>query len=370
MNFNKHTHRCFVATPIAFTMFLLLPAQAGAQDVPPSSPRTTTPTDDSRAPPPEVAPAAASEATASDKGFTLASAGNPPAFVLKLGATLQADGRVYFGDPQKDNILLRRVRPIVGGTVIGLVDYYLMPDFGTGQTLLFDAYLDAHPFAWLRLRVGKFKAPIGLERLQTDSDLPLPERALTSDLSPVRDVGAQLWGEVAGGTLIYAIALLDGSPDSGNIDQDTGGGKDLAARIFVQPFKQAKGLGSLGVGVAATTGTRNGSAKSTSLVALKTVGQTTLFSYLAPATDAMGTDTVFASGRQTRLNPEIDYYYGPFGVLGEAIWSQQGLARHRVLRHWREQRVHRRDSRLPLWPAGWTLWCTRDRRPLQLARAR
>jgi phosphate-selective porin OprO/OprP len=275
--------------------------------------------------PPLPAPASTTNAQvkAGETGFSLRSASDPPAFVLKLNATLQADGRVYFDDPQKDNVLLRRVRPILAGTVIGLVDFYLMPDFGGGQATLFDAYLDAHPFPWLRLRAGKFKSPIGLERLQTDSDLPLPERALTSNLSPVRDVGAQLWGEIASGALTYALAVLDGAPDLGNIDQDIGGNKDLAARVFVQPFKQAPELGVLGFGLAATTGGRNGSAKNTSLVALKTIGQTTLFSYLAPATDAMGTSTVFASGRESRLNPQLYYYYGGFGLLSEAIWSRQ-----------------------------------------------
>jgi phosphate-selective porin OprO/OprP len=301
--------------PDAATDLSILPKASSAQGVARDAA--------SAQPVPASAPVSSAEVRADEKGFALCSAGDPPAFVLKLGATVQADGRLYFDDEQKDNVLLRRVRPILAGTVIGLVDYYLMPDFGGGQTALFDAYLDAHPWPWLRLRAGKFKAPIGLERLQTDSDLPLPERALTSNLSPIRDVGAQLWGEVAEGILTYALAVLDGSPDLGNIDQDTGGSKDLAARIFVQPFKKAPELGVLGFGLAATTGGRNGSPKATNLLGLKTIGQTTLFAYLAPATDVMGTGTVFASGRESRLNPELYYYHGPFGLLGEAIWSRQ-----------------------------------------------
>jgi phosphate-selective porin OprO/OprP len=93
----------------------------------------------------------------------------------------------------------------------------------------------------------------------------------------------------------------------------------------VQPFKRAPELGVLGFGVAATTGGRNGSAKATSLTAFKTTGQTALFSYLAPASDAMGTNTAFASGRESRLNPELYYYYQGFGLLGEAIWTRQEL---------------------------------------------
>jgi phosphate-selective porin OprO/OprP len=277
--------------------------------------------------PTEATPAAKPGASvkADENGFSLRGAGDPPAFVLKFGATLQVDGRAYFDDRQKDNILLRRVRPILAGTLIGLVDFYVMPDFGGGQVVLFDSYLDAHPFPWLRLRAGKFKAPIGLERLQSDADLPLPERALTSNLSPVRDVGAEVWGEIADGIVTYALAVLDGSPDNGNFDLDVGGNKDLAGRLFIQPLKRAPELGVLGVGLAATTGGRNGSAKATSLAPFKSVGQTALFSYLAPTADAMGTSTVFASGRESRVNPELYYYYAGFGLMAEAIWTRQEL---------------------------------------------
>src|SRR5262249_24086794 len=115
----------------------------------------------------EVAKNGAPEVSAGAQGFVLKS----PGFTIKLGGHLQAHYRVYVGDEQKNNFLLRRARPILSGTVIELVDFQLMPDFGQGTTVLFDAYLDAHPFPWLRLRTGKFKPPIGLERLQSDADL-------------------------------------------------------------------------------------------------------------------------------------------------------------------------------------------------------
>ena len=46
--------------------------------------------------------------------------------------------------------------------------------------VVFDAYADIHPAPFVRLRAGKIKAPLGLERLQGDQDLALLERALTS----------------------------------------------------------------------------------------------------------------------------------------------------------------------------------------------
>ncbi|HMI87069.1 MAG TPA: porin [Polyangiaceae bacterium] len=262
-------------------------------------------------------------AQAGEGGFELRSAGEQPDYRVRLGALLQADSRLYFDDRTKDNILLRRVRPILTGTVLGFLDFTLTPDFGGGQATLVDAYLNARVFSWLRLRVGKFKPPIGLERLQGDADLPLPERALTSNLTPSRDLGVQVWGEVAEGIVTYAAALLDGAPDNASIDQDVGGSKDVAGRLFVQPFKRAPALGTLGFGIAGTTGQRNGGPKATSLVGLRTTGQTALFTYAAPATDPTGGNTVFASGRHSRFDPQVHYYRGGLGVLGEVVWSQQ-----------------------------------------------
>ena len=46
-----------------------------------------------------------------------------------------------------------------------------------------------------KFRFGKFKPPVGLERLVSDSDMLFVERALPTDLVPNRDVGVQVYGE-------------------------------------------------------------------------------------------------------------------------------------------------------------------------------
>ena len=121
---------------------------------------------------PPPAPRTAAAFTADESGFSLTSANRQYQFRLK--GQFQVDGRRFFGDETlgvNDTFLIRRARPIIAGTVFGLTDFYLAPDFGNNAVTLYDAYLDAHPWPWLRLRVGKFKGPIGLERLQSDSNL-------------------------------------------------------------------------------------------------------------------------------------------------------------------------------------------------------
>jgi phosphate-selective porin OprO/OprP len=264
---------------------------------------------------------------ADDRGFGVRSADG--AFVLRFRGQIQADSRWFLGDPnlsdRLDTFLIRRFRPGFDGTVFNIADFRFTPDFAGGTTVVFDAYADIHPAPYLRLRAGKFKTPLGLERLQGDQDLPFLERAFTQFLTPTRDVGLALWGDIAGGVVQYSAGIYNGGFDNSNLDVDSNHGKDVIARLLVQPFKAAplQALGALGLHIAASQGDRRGLPTAPLLGSYKTAGQNTFFSYLAPASDPDGSKTVFAYLTQKRINPGIFYYYGPLGVLGEAVWSQQ-----------------------------------------------
>ena len=223
-----------------------------------------------------------------------------------------------------DTFIVRRARPILAGTLFGLTDFMFVPDFGNNTVALFDAYADTHPFPWLRLRVGKFKGPVGLERLQSDTDIVFVERALPQNLSPQREVGVELWGDIEGGILHYEGGVFNGNPDNGNNDIDSDHAKTFEGRILVQPFSapSLKGLGRLAVGVAASTGNELGTATNTWVGAFKSFSQSTIFSYLTTTT----ANTVFAKGRHTRVNPQLFYYVGPFGILAEWVHEYQQLA--------------------------------------------
>jgi phosphate-selective porin OprO/OprP len=281
--------------------------------------------------------------TADDNGFSIRSADR--AYLLRIRAQLQTDGRFFAGNDAYeagDTFLIRRFRPGMDGTLFSLVDYRLVADFAGGTVQIMEAYLDLHPREWLRLRAGKYKGVIGLERLQSDADLPVLERALDQNLSSQREFGAQLWGNVAG-VVTYVVGIVNGSPDDTNPDTaDTNHGKDFQGRLFIQPFRMPglERLGNLGVGVSASTGNRkarlpvsvNGSPvpvtpAATGLGPYKTAGQNTFFTYYAPANDTTGVLTTFGNGRASHLNPQLYYYIGPFGLLAEYVWSRQAVQR-------------------------------------------
>jgi phosphate-selective porin OprO/OprP len=268
----------------------------------------------------------AAQAVAGKDGFSLRSADG--SFVLRLRGYAQFDGRFWVDDekkPQVETFLLRRVRPIFEGTVYKIFDFRVMPDFGQGQTVLFDAYLEARFNPAFRVRAGKLKPPVGLERLQSATDILFVERALPTNLVPNRDLGVQVGGDLAGGAVSYAVGVFNGVPDLGNGDTDSNDDKDVAARLFFQPFVAGNGpLKGLGFGVGASQGKQTGTPAATGLPGYRTPGQQTFFSYRS---DGTGAGTVVADGTRFRLAPQGYFYRGPFGLLVEHTTSRQEVRR-------------------------------------------
>jgi len=250
-------------------------------------------------------------------GFTLSSADTN--FSIGLHGLVQLDSRTYLGNNNVANsgFLLRRARPIIVGTVFRNFDYNLTPDFGGSTVQIMDAYINYHYDLGLQLEAGKFKPPIGLEALQSDANLYLNERSLVTDLVPNRDVGLELHGDLLGGAISYAAAILDGAPDYSSTVVNTNLDSDLAydGRIFLQPWitSDVDLLRGLGFGVGGSyENDRDGVNGLTS--GYTTDGQQKFFTYSA------GT---VANGQHWRVSPQTYYYYGPLGLMGEYAISDQ-----------------------------------------------
>ena len=270
--------------------------------------------------------AATPTVTATRDGLNVRSADN--AFSFRLRGYVQSDARFFGANgpvaPGSSTFLLRRVRPIFEATAYRYFGLRLMPDFGGGQAVLYDAYAEAKPNAALNVRVGKFKPPIGLERLQSATDVRFVERGLPTNLVPNRDVGVQLFGDLAKARVQYQVGAFDGAPDAANIDGDASTGKDVAGRLFLRPFAPSASGPDLGIGIASSTGTEQGTLTATGLGAYRTTGQLALFRYRSDGTAA---NTVLAEGRRTRVSPQGYLYVGPVGVLAEYVRSTHNVRR-------------------------------------------
>lgn len=263
-------------------------------------------------------------------GFTLSSADTN--FVLKLRGLLQVDSRTFFGDSPylegNDGFLIRRARPIFEGTLFRDFDFLLTPEFAGSSPSLVDAWINYRYQPALQLRIGKMKGPVGLEHLQPDAAGSFNERSLASDLVPSRNLGLQLGGNLSAGVASYAVGVYNQTGDyrsSGNSDFNDN--KELAGRIFLQPFKHSSvaSLKGVGFGVAGSwadlTFNANGLPNTTggTLPGYVSAGQQQFFAY----NPVVG--TVQADGTHWRLSPSGYYHWGPFGFLGEYIISDQGV---------------------------------------------
>lgn len=258
--------------------------------------------------------------TASVKdGFSIKSADD--SFKMKLRGVLQTDGR-YFVDGIKGSTTstfsVRRARIIFEGTVGKIFDFFIMPDFGGGASTLIDAYGEFKLASAFKIRGGKFKSPMGLERLQSDTVNNFTEAGLPSNLLPARDVGFQLSGDVLGDSVNYAVGVFNGATDSASAtsqDTDNDSDKDVVARVFAHLFKNhgPEVLKGLGIGVAGSYGHREGA----TTPSYKSAGQATIFSYTSTTAD----------GAHIRVTPQAYFYKGPLGMMAEYAVSQMRVAR-------------------------------------------
>jgi phosphate-selective porin OprO/OprP len=322
---------------------LLLPAVAAAQPTPdPTAPSEPPPV---AAPPAEVAPPpaplyddakvnalidarlAAQKPVAGWKdGFIIQTADGKTK--LKVGAILQFDNRTFIEDSagtHTDQFSFRSIRPDLQATLFDHFDLRLMPDFAGGKLVVQDAYTDVRYSDVVKVRFGKFKVPFGLERLQGETNTLFAERGLPTQLAPNRDLGVQVFGEIAKGTLAYQVGVFNGVADGASGDGDVSDGKEGAARIFVKPFAQSGNhlLAELGAGGAVTYGQKNGTLASPDVSIFKTQASTTFFSLATGTTLA---DTVVADGHHWRATGQASYYAGPVGLLGEYVRSAEKIA--------------------------------------------
>ena len=262
-----------------------------------------------------AAQATAPVAVAGASGFELRSADS--AFRLRIRGYLHADSRYYGGDDDNrgiDTFLLRRARPIVEATFFKIFDFRIMTDFGGGTAVVQDAYLDARFAKVFNLRAGKQKPPLGQERLASATDILFIERALPTALVPNRDVGVQVYGDLAP-WLTYQVGVFNGVIDGGSGDVDTADSKDVVGRLLFSPFKTGshERLQSLCIGIGGSGGKEVGTVAAPALAQLRSGGQLVWFRY---RTDGTVPNTTVADGSRTRFTTHGQVLSGPARAAG------------------------------------------------------
>jgi phosphate-selective porin OprO/OprP len=252
-------------------------------------------------------------------GFALQSADSN--FVLKLHGFAQMDSHYYASAaPAKDSFNIRRMRAIAKGSVYKNYEYYLQTDFASGlsstttnNSFLVDAYVNVNYLPEFQVMAGKMKPPLSLEWQPLDEYLWFLERGFPSELVPNRDVGVDVHGDLFDGVVNYAAGIYDGTPDNSSGDAAVSDNdKDVTDRIFFLPFKNTSivPLRGLGFGVGSSFGIQPGQATPT----YATMARQTFYSY---------NTTVSDGGEHVRLDPQAYYFWGPLGIYGEYVLSDE-----------------------------------------------
>jgi phosphate-selective porin OprO/OprP len=128
-------------------------------------------------------------------------------------------------------------------------------------------------------------------------------------------VGYEFYGSWWEGFINYELGVFNGVADGASGDTDLDDNKDVAARLFLQPFQAAdfSWLQGLGFGYSVISGDR---ANTTQVAALRTPGQQQFFAYTGGTT---------ALGNHSRYSPQFSYILGSLGVIGEYVLSTQGV---------------------------------------------
>jgi len=254
--------------------------------------------------------------SADTSGFQIRSR-DGKSYRLRLRGYVQTDARFFpdgGDDTSQETFTMRRVRPLFEGTLFEYADFRIMPDFGGGSASLQDAYLNLRPFGTIaQLQTGKFKAPFGLERLQSGTALTFIERGLPTEVAPNRDIGAMFQGDFREGLLTYQAMVGNGVQDASSADADTNDDKEVVLRVFGHPFQETtiEPLQGLGIGFAASVGEQEGAT-----ARYRTSGRNTFFRY--------GTN-VIEDGNRVRWSPQAYWYWGPFGAMFEYVRSSPQL---------------------------------------------
>jgi phosphate-selective porin OprO/OprP len=265
---------------------------------------------------------------ATTKGFSFKSPDG--ANQVRLRGLLHIDGRYMQDDAglgAVDTWSITRARPIIEGTLANIIDFRFTPDFGQGRTVIQDAYVTARLMPELRITAGKYKSPFGLERLQSANDIRFVARAFPTSLVPNRDIGLAFEGDAFGGRFSYAFGYSNGVIDGGSsetlTDTDVDDGKELIVRLFTQPFANSDhfALRGLGFGIAGGRSDTTGTVTQPFLPSFRTSAAQTFFRYRT------GTTPTIADGERIRYSPQLYYYVGSFGLLGEYVNVSQEVSR-------------------------------------------
>ena len=230
---------------------------------------------------------------------------------IDFRARFQADTRrsdAPLTDANAPEFDIARRRLGVEGEIKNIVEFQIERELVGGDAWR-DVFANYKQFDAVQVRGGKFKLPFSLDEntSATNLDFIYRSRAATF-LAPGRDRGVMVHGRVAKRILRYELGLFerDGRNARTNDIERVSGGRTIAGRLRVDPFRRSKSvMRELEAGIAFT-----GSDVQEGFPGLR--GRTALDS-------AFFKPNFLVSGPRRRVGVEAQWRPGPFSLKSEFI---------------------------------------------------
>ena len=228
---------------------------------------------------------------------------------IDFRARFQLDGRrsdAPLTDDDDAEFDIARRRLGVEGEIKNIVEFQIERELATDDGWR-DVYANYKQFDAVQVQGGKFKLPFSLDENTSPTNLDFIYRSRAATfLAPGRDRGVMVHGRVAKRILRYEVGLFehDGRNARTNDIKRVAGGRTIAGRLRVEPFRRSKSvMRELEAGIAFT-----GSDVEEGFPGLR--GRTALDS-------AFFRPDYLVNGRRRRVGVEAQWRPGPFSLKSE-----------------------------------------------------
>jgi phosphate-selective porin OprO and OprP len=157
---------------------------------------------------------------------------------IRIQASAQLDSRFYGGDSvAPDSFDIRRARLDFNAKLQDFMTIRIQAALEDSPYIR-NAFIDIGAKETFHIRIGQMKVPFSSQWLSLDNQVDFMERSTAEPLYPFFDRGLMIWGGIANKKIYYDLGVYNGSGiDADYTKGDIDDQKDVAARLFFQPFR-------------------------------------------------------------------------------------------------------------------------------------
>jgi phosphate-selective porin OprO/OprP len=216
------------------------------------------------------------------------------------------DARDDLGVGSIDGTEMRRLRLAMSGSAYDRIAYKAELDFASGEVTPKDVFASIGVGPSVKVQVGNFYEPMGLDELTSSNTITFAERSLVASLSPSRNPGLMVAGHARKRTVTYWMGLF--REDDEDTARDLGtGAYTQTGRVTVLPVHGRDEKRYLHLGVSGSHRRPSGGVREVALRPENHIGDRVLRTGEIPVE------------REVRLGGEVAGGMGPVALQGEVL---------------------------------------------------